>query len=84
MGIIENFLIVNEDYKSIFDPIQKAIIKFKFQPSILLIKIEISNFKFRHKSVSSKDILFYILEINLDWKKATANIKIPTNAKIKF
>ena len=60
LGIIENFLIVNEDYKNIFDPIQKAIIKFKFQPSILLIKIKISNFKFRHKSVSSKDILFEI------------------------
>ena len=44
--------IVNEDYKNISDPFQQAIVKFEFQPGILLIKINISNFKFKFESVS--------------------------------
>ena len=39
IGITENYFIINEEYKNIFDPVQPAIVKFQSHLSISLIHI---------------------------------------------
>ena len=49
LGNTEKSFIINEEYKNISDPVQHALAKFKFHPSISLIKNKITNgnnFKF--------------------------------------
>ena len=79
LGITENYFIRNEDYKSISDPVQSAIVKFESHPSITLIKkilqclYKWKYFKFEPVSLSDVE-----LEIRfLNPKKAMRNKNIP-------
>ena len=38
LGITENSFVINEEYKNISDPVQRAFVKFESHPSISLIK----------------------------------------------
>ena len=71
LGITENSFLINEEYKNISDPVQRAIVKFESHPSISLIKNKITNENsFKFELVSLSDIE---LEIRLsNPKKATA------------
>ena len=53
----ENSFIINNEAASIYDPIEKAISKYKFHPSILLIKETIkSKYHFSFQHVEKSDI----------------------------
>ena len=55
--VTENFFIINEQYKNIYDPVQRVIVKFESHPSVSLIKNKITNknsFKFEPVSLSDK------------------------------
>ena len=63
---------INEEYKSISDPVQQAIVKFVSHPSISLITSKITNANnFEFEPVSLSDIEFKIRFLNL--KKATTH-----------
>ena len=54
---------LNEDYKNISDPVQRAIVKFESHPSISLIKNKITNENsFKFEPVSLSDIQLEILQ----------------------
>ena len=38
LDITENSFVINEEYKNISDPVQRAFVKFEFHPSISLMK----------------------------------------------
>ena len=75
-GITENYFVINEEYKSISDPVQRAIGKFESHSSISLIKNKIANrnnCKFEPVS-----LIDFELEIRLlNPKKATTYKNIP-------
>ena len=51
----ENSFVNNNEDKTIQDPIEKIVVKYKFHPSILIIKNEIENtntFRFKHVMLS--------------------------------
>ena len=76
LGITENSFVMNEEYKNISDPVQRAIVKFESHPSISLIKNKIrkrNNIKF--EPVSLSDIELEIRPLNP--KKATTHENIP-------
>ena len=76
LGITENSLAINEEYKNISDPVERAIVKFESHPNISLIKNKITNRNnFKFEPVSLSDIE---LEIRLfNPKKATTHKNIP-------
>ena len=43
LGITENVFIINEEYKNISDPVQRATVKFESHPGVSLIKNKITN-----------------------------------------
>ena len=69
LGITENSFMINEEYKTISDPVQRGIVKFLSHPCISLITNKITNGNnFKFKSVSLSDIE---LEIRLPNPKKT-------------
>ena len=76
LDVNENSYIINLDTINTSDPIEKAISKYKFHPSILLIKDKIVNQeKFSFKPISKLDIQNEVQLINP--KKATTSDSIP-------
>ena len=75
MNINENMYIINHDLGNLSDPVDKAICKYKFRSSILLIKSKLENQKlFLLQPISKFDMEKEIQ--NIDLKKATTkNIK---------
>ena len=76
LGITKNSFIINEEYKNISDPVQRAIVKFESHPSISLIKNKITNgnnLKFEPVSLSDIELEIRLLIP----KKATAHRNIP-------
>ena len=72
----KNTYIINHNSGSLSDPVEKAICKYKFYPSILLIKSKLENqklFLFQPKSKfgMEKEIQ------NIDLKKASTKNTIP-------
>ena len=64
LGITENSFVINEEYKNISDPVQRAIVKFESHPSISLIKNKITNGNnFKFEPVSLSDIELEITKI---------------------
>ena len=78
----ENTYIINHDSGNLSEPVDKAICKYKFHPSILLIKSKWENQKlFLFQSISKFDIEKEIQ--NTDLKKATTeNIIRPKIIKV--
>ena len=77
MNLNENTYIINHDSGNLSDPVDKAIFKYKFHPSILLIKSKLENQKiFLFQSISKFDIS------NNDLKKVTKNTIPPKILKI--
>ena len=77
LGITENSFIINEEYKNISDPVQRAIVKFESHPSISLIKNKITNgnnLKFEPVSLSHIELEIRLLIP----KKATTHRNIPS------
>ena len=74
LGITENSFLINEEYKNISDPVQRAIVKFESHPSISLIKSKITN-RNKFEPVSFSDIELEIRLLNP--KKATTHKNIP-------
>ena len=74
LGTTENSFIINEEYKNISDPVQRAIVKFESHPSISLIKNKITNGN-KSEPVSLSSIEFEIRLPNP--KKATPHENIP-------
>ena len=65
LDITENSFIINEEYKNIFDPVQRPIVKFGSHPSISLIKNKITNGNnFKFEPVSLSDIKLEIRLLN--------------------
>ena len=57
LGITETSFVINEEYKNISDPVQRAVVKFESHPSISLIKNKITNRNnFIFEPVSLSDI----------------------------
>ena len=76
MNINENTYIINHDSGNLSDPVDKAICKYKFHPSILLIKSKLENQKlFSFQPISKFDMEKEIQ--NIDLKKATTKNTIP-------
>ena len=76
LGITENSSVINEEYKNISDPVERAIVKFESHPSISLIKNKITNRNnFKFEPVSLSDIELEIRLLNP--KKATTHKNIP-------
>ena len=76
LGITENSFTINEEYKNIFDPIQRAVMKFESHLSISVIKNRITNGNnFKFEPVSLSDIELEIRFPNP--KKATTHKNIP-------
>ena len=76
LDVNENSYIINPDSINISDPIEKAISKYKFHPSILLINDKIVNQdKFSFKPISKLDIDKEVQLINP--KKASTSDSIP-------
>ena len=68
--------IINHDSSNLSDPVDKAICKYKFHPSILLNKSKLENQKlFSFQSISKFDMEKEIQ--NIDLKKATTKNTIP-------
>ena len=73
----KNSYIINPDFINISDPIEKAISKYKFHPSILLINDKIVNQdKFSFEPISKLDIDKEVQLINP--KKASTSDSIPS------
>ena len=76
LDVNENSYIINPDSINISDPIEKAISKYKFHPSILLINDKILNQdKFSFKAISKLGMEKQVKLINP--KKATTSDSIP-------
>ena len=76
LDVNENSYIINCDSINISDPIEKAMSKYKFHPSILLIKDKVTNQdKFSFKPISKLEIQNEVQLINP--KKATTSDSIP-------
>ena len=76
LNVNENSCIINPDSINISDPIEKAITKYKFHPSILLINNKIVNQdKFSFKPISKLDVNKDVQLINP--KKASISDSIP-------
>ena len=76
LNVKENRFITNRSSDDISDPIDKAIDKYKFHPSILLIRKHLKNHDvFSFKTVEISDIEKEINNINP--KKATTSNSIP-------
>ena len=76
LDVNENSYVTNPDSINISDPIDKAISKYKFHPSILLINDKIVNQdKFSFKPISKLDMQNEVQPINP--KKATTSDNIP-------
>ena len=76
LDINENSYIVNNEFNTILDPVDRAIKKYEIHPRILLIKNKIGNEKsLKFEAISVSDIEKEIKTINL--KKATASENIP-------
>ena len=76
LNIKENRFITNRSSDGITDPVDKAIDKYKFRPSILLIQKHLKNHDiFSFKTVDIGDIEKEINNINP--KKATTSNSIP-------
>ena len=76
LDVNENSCIINPDSTNISDPIEKAISKYKFHPSILLINDKIVNQdKFSFKPISKLDIEKEVQLINP--KKASTSDSLP-------
>ena len=76
LDINENKYISNYDSGNLSDPVDKAICKYKFHPSILFIKSKLENQKlFSFQPVSKFDMEKEIQ--NNDLKKATTKSTIP-------
>ena len=76
MNINENMHIINHDSGNLSDPVDKAICKYKFHSSILLIKSKLEN----QKSFLLQPISKFEMEKeiqNIDLKKATTKNTIP-------
>ena len=59
LGITGNSFIINDKYKDISNPVQRAIVKFESHPSISLIKNKITNgnnFKFEPVPLSDTEL----------------------------
>ena len=77
LDVNENSYIINPNSINISDPIEKAISRYKFHPSILIITDKIVNQdKFSFKPISKLNIKKEVQLINL--KKAGARDTIPT------
>ena len=73
--ITETSFIINEEYKNISDPVQRAIVKFESHPSISLIKNKITNGNnFKFEPVSVTDIELAIRLLNPKRAKTHKNI----------
>ena len=76
LNINENTYIINYNSGNLSDPVDKAICKYKFHPSILLIKSKLENQKlFLFQLISKFDMEKEIQ--NIDLKKATTKNTIP-------
>ena len=76
LNVKENRFITNRSSNGISDPIDKAIDKYKFHPSILLIRKHLKNHDvFSFKTVEIGDIEKEINNINP--KKSTTSNSIP-------
>ena len=76
LDVNENSYIINCDSINISDPIEKAMSKYKFHPSILLIKGKVTNQdKFSFNPISKLEIQSEVQLINP--KKATTSDRIP-------
>ena len=76
LNINENTYIINHNSGNLSDPVDKAICKYKFHPSILLIKSKLENQKlFSFQPISKFDMEKEIQ--NIDLKKATTKNTIP-------
>ena len=76
LGITENCFVINEEYKNISDPVQRAIVKVKSHPSISLVKNKITNRNnFKFEPVSLSDIELEIRLLNP--KKVSTYKNIP-------
>ena len=75
LNIIEDTYIINHNSGNLSDPVDKAICKYKFHPSILLFKRKFANQElFSFPSISKFDMK----EIqNIDLEKATTKNTIP-------
>ena len=74
-GIIENYFMINEEYKNISNPIQQAIVKVESHPSSYLIKNKTANGNnFKLEPVLSSGIKSQIRLLNT--KKETAHDNI--------
>ena len=84
LGITESSFVINEEYKNISDPVQRAIVKFEPHPRISLIRNKITNGNnFKFEPVSLSYIKLNIRLINP--RKATTQKKYTSkNIKIKF
>ena len=82
LDVNENSFIINPDSINISDPIEKAISKYKFHPSILLINDKIVNQdKFSFKPISKSDIDKEVQLINPK-KASTSDSILPKILKI--
>ena len=79
----ENSYIINQNVSYITDPIEKAIEKYKFHPSILLIKekTKCSNASFDFSPVTVNDVEKEIKKLNPN--KATTFNTIPSKMLLK-
>ena len=76
LNINENTYIINHNSGNLSDPVDKAICKYKFHPSILLIKSKLENQKlFSFQPISKFDMEKDIQ--NIDLNKATTKNTIP-------
>ena len=76
LNINENTYIINHDSSNLSDPVDKAICKYKFHPSVLLIKSKLENqMLFSFQPISKFDMEKEIQ--NFDLKKATSKNTIP-------
>ena len=76
LSITENSFVINEEYKNIFESVQRAIAKFESHPSISLIKNKITNGNnFKFEPMSLNDTEFEIRLLNP--KKATTHKNLP-------
>ena len=77
LNINENTYIINHNSSNFSDPVDKAICKYKFHPSILLFKSKLENQKlFSFQPISKFDMEKEIQSIDL--KKATTKNIMPT------
>ena len=76
MNIDENTYKINHDSGNLSGPVDKAICKYKFYPSILLIKSKLGNQKLFSFQPTSKFDMEKEIQ-NIDLKKATTKNTIP-------